>query len=212
LGVDGVLLVFTDEFFIQEPSDQRLLGSSLLFNPWSESPVVRPGKRDAFPFVPAFRGIEREYRRGRSDAFREPLLRSMLRTILLQAERLKQRTSSPAAVVQFPQFLQFKTLVERNFRSMRKVGEYAAEIGVSTRNLNRVTRIASGLNAKEFVDARVVLELKRLFAHTDLGLKEITSVVRFDEPTNLVKYFRQRTGLTPMEFRTAWRGRDAFLP
>jgi AraC-like DNA-binding protein len=210
--IDGVLLVFTDGFFVQEPSDQKLLGSSLLFDPWSASPVVRPGTRSAFGFGAAFRGIEREYRRGRPDAFREPLLRSMLRTILLQAERLKQSTSSPAAVAQFPRFLQFKTLVERRFRSMRRVGGYAAEMGVSARNLNRVTRIASGLNAKDFVDARVVLELKRLLAHTELGLKEITSVMGFDEPTNLVKYFRQRAHLTPMEFRAAWRKRGPFLP
>ncbi|MGA9135527.1 MAG: helix-turn-helix domain-containing protein [Candidatus Sulfotelmatobacter sp.] len=136
----------------------------------------------------------------------------MLRTILLQAERLKQRTSFPAVGLQFSRFLQFKTLVEHRFRSLRKVGGYAAEMGVSSRNLNRVIHVASGLNAKDFVDARVVLELKRLLAHTDLGLKEITSVMTFDEPTNLVKYFRQRTGLTPMEFRAAWRRRNAILP
>jgi len=211
-NVDGILLVFTNEFFAQEPSDQPLLSSSLLFNPWSPSPVVRPGAKGDFGFLGAFRALEREYRRGSRDVFREPLLRSMLKTILLQAERLKQRSSSPAAIVQLPRFLQFKTLLERGFGSMRKVGEYAAEMGVSARTLNRVTRLASGLTAKDFIDARVVLELKRLLAHTDLGLKEITSAMGFDEPTNLVKYFRQRTRLRPMQFRATWRKRGAFLP
>jgi AraC family transcriptional regulator, transcriptional activator of pobA len=209
--VDGVMLVFTEGFFIQESSDQKLLGSSHLFDPWSAGPVVRPGARGSFGFRAAFQGIEKEYRAGRPDAFREPLLRSMLRTILLQAERIKEGDASPASVAQFPRFLLFKGSVERSFRSIRKVSGYAAELGVSARNLNRVTRVATGLDAKDFIDARVMLELKRLLAHTDEGLKEIAAALGFDEPTNLVKYFRQRAHLTPMEFRAAWRARGAFL-
>ena len=143
--VDGVMLVFTEGFFVQESSDQKLLGSSHVFAPWSI---------------------------GRADAVREPLLRSRLRTILLQAERIKEDAVS----------------------------------------LNRVTRIAAGLDAKDFIDARVMLELKRLLAHTDEGLKEIAAALGFDEPTNLVKYFRQRLHATPMEFRAAWRARGTFLP
>lgn len=141
----------------------------------------------------------------------EPLLRSMLRTILLQAECIKESIASAASVAQFPRFLLFKNSVERNFRSMRKVSGYAAELGVSARNLNRVTRVAVGLDAKDFIDARVMLELKRLLAYTDDGLKEIAAALGFDEPTNLVKYFRQRVHVTPMEFRSAWRARGAFL-
>jgi AraC-like DNA-binding protein len=168
--------------------------------------------RSPFGFGAAIQAIEREYRRGSADAFREPLLRSMLRTVLLQAERIKESAASPASVEQFPRFLLFKNSVERNFRSIRKVSGYAAELGVSARNLNRVTRIATGLDAKDFIDARVMLELKRLLAHTDEGLKEIAAALGFDEPTNLVKYFRQHVPLTPMEFRASWRARGAFLP
>ena len=40
--LDGILLVFTDAFFVQEPSDQQLLGSSLLFDPWTASPSSAP--------------------------------------------------------------------------------------------------------------------------------------------------------------------------
>jgi len=192
------MLVFTEEFFVQEDSDRKLLGSSHLFDPWSAGPVVRPSARGSFGFRAAFRAIEKEYRTGRTDAFREPLLRSMLRTILLQAERIKEDIVPPASVAQFPRFLLFKNCVERSFRTMRRVGGYAAELGVSARNLNRVTRVAAGLDAKDFIDARVMLELKR-----------IAAALGFDEPTNLVKYFRQRLHVTPMEFRAAWRARGS---
>jgi transcriptional regulator GlxA family with amidase domain len=47
----------------------------------------------------------------------------------------------------------------------------------------------------------VILEHKRLLAHTTLSIKQLAETTGFAEPTNLVKFFRQRTGMTPGEFR-----------
>jgi AraC-like DNA-binding protein len=34
-----------------------------------------------------------------------------------------------------------------------------------------------------------------------ISIKEITYQAGFDEPTNLIKFFKQRTGQTPAQFR-----------
>ena len=62
------------------------------------------------------------------------------------------------------------------------------------------------------MDDRVVLEQKRLLAHTDVSVKELAARTGFAEPTNLIKFFRQRTGQTPLEFRAGLDVRRAFLP
>ena len=54
----------------------------------------------------------------------------------------------------------------------------------------------------QLIDDRVVLEQKRLLAHTDISVKELAERTGFEEPTNLVKFFRQRTGTTPQAFRS----------
>jgi AraC family transcriptional regulator, transcriptional activator of pobA len=59
------------------------------------------------------------------------------------------------------------------------------------------------------IDERVILEHKRLLVHTDLSIKELAAKTGFDEPTNLVKFFRHHTGHTPAAFRDAQR---RFLP
>ena len=56
-------------------------------------------------------------------------------------------------------------------------------------------------NAKDFVDERVILEIKRLLIHTHLSVKEIAEATGFDEPTNLIKFFKRYTGQTPLSFR-----------
>ena len=43
---------------------------------------------------------------------------------------------------------------------------------------------------------------KRLLANTDLSVKELTERFHFDEPTNLVKFFRRHAGVTPIAFRS----------
>jgi AraC-like DNA-binding protein len=55
------------------------------------------------------------------------------------------------------------------------------------------------------VNERVILEAKRLLAHTDLNIKEIGFYLGFDEATNFVKFFKKITHTTPMLFRKLYR-------
>jgi AraC-like DNA-binding protein len=48
---------------------------------------------------------------------------------------------------------------------------------------------------------RIVLEAKRLLAHSLSPVAAIGEALGFDEATNFVKFFRRETGLTPGAFR-----------
>lgn len=61
------------------------------------------------------------------------------------------------------------------------------------------------MNAKEFIDRRVVLEARRLLAHSDHTAARIAARLGFTSATNFTKYFHQRTGTTPIAFRAAVR-------
>ncbi|WP_459640649.1 helix-turn-helix domain-containing protein [Flavobacterium sp. CGRL2] len=58
-----------------------------------------------------------------------------------------------------------------------------------------------GKTPKEIIDDRVMLEAKRLLAHTNENVKEISYELGFEEPTNFIKYFRKHSNSTPVEFR-----------
>jgi AraC-like DNA-binding protein len=84
--------------------------------------------------------------------------------------------------------------------------DYACLLGYSARTLSRADEDAAGVGAKQFIDRRIVLEAKRLLAHTDLPAATIAKSLGLSSATNFSKYFRQRTGQTPLEFRRAIRG------
>ncbi|GAA2634163.1 AraC family transcriptional regulator [Streptomyces axinellae] len=102
-------------------------------------------------------------------------------------------------------FRRFRAAVERDFAHTRRVSDYARALGYSPRTLSRATRAVAGLGAKEFVDRRVILEAKRLLAHTDSSSALIAAQLGFADATNFTKFFHQRTGTAPGAFRTSVR-------
>lgn len=96
----------------------------------------------------------------------------------------------------------FTTLLEKNFRNTHKVNYYIENLNLTYNSLSRYTTNYCGRTPKEIIIERVILEVKRLLSGTRMPIKEIAYQLGFDEPTNLVKYFKKNTGITPTAFRT----------
>lgn len=131
------------------------------------------------------------------DAVQPALLAALFDAVLLRAERLAHdvRPAPPAELARF-----FTTL-EAEFMTTRSVAHFAKRSGLSARRLAELLVEHAGKSPKKVIDDRVLLEQKRLLAHTNLSVKELAARTGFDEPTNLVKFFRHHTGQTPLEFR-----------
>jgi AraC-like DNA-binding protein len=84
----------------------------------------------------------------------------------------------------------------------RNIGEYARQLGYSARTLNRSALRNTGLTVKQLLDQRTLLEAKRLLAHDTAPVQAVGRAVGFAEPTTFTRFFRHRTGVTPLEFRT----------
>ena len=83
----------------------------------------------------------------------------------------------------------------------RSVAWHAHNIGASTRSVARAVGEILGQRPKEVIDARVVLEARRLLAWSDDDVATIARSLRFSEASNFTKYFRVRTGESPSTFR-----------
>lgn len=99
----------------------------------------------------------------------------------------------------------FRSTVEREFTRWHSVGPYARHLGYSPKSLDRACRTASALTAKRVIVERIVLEAKRLLAHSRLPVASISHQLGFDEPTNFVKYIKRETGTTPGQLRARYR-------
>jgi AraC-like DNA-binding protein len=142
-----------------------------------------------------------------SDAcpWRSTPLRHLLAVLVLRLAHLTAPVGNPAPEPDAT-CLRFRDAVEKEFARTRRVENYAEALGYSARTLSRATLASAGLGAREFIDRRVVLEAKRLLAHSDQSAARIADRLGFSSATHFSKYFHQRTGQTPIAFRDSVRG------
>lgn len=125
------------------------------------------------------------------------VLRHLLAVLVLRLTSLPGGGTEPSEV-----YLAFRDAVERDFANTRRLSDYAEALAYSPRTLSRATLAAAGIPAKEFIDRRVILEAKRMLACSTAPAARIGERLGFTSATNFNKFFAQRTGTTPIAFRS----------
>ncbi|WP_187774209.1 AraC family transcriptional regulator [Lolliginicoccus suaedae] len=142
-----------------------------------------------------------------SGAGAAPLLRHLANTLLLTLLDIAPPDGGPGPAIAPSTVDRFAQAVEDGFARTRSVSDYARELGYSEKTVTRAVRTATGLTAKQFIDERVILECKRLLAHTERTTGSIADSLGFSDVSNFTKFFAARAGMSPTEFR-----RSAQLP
>ena len=101
--------------------------------------------------------------------------------------------------------IKFLKLVAQHFRTTREVSFYAQELCITTTYLYKLTHRRWNLSPKELIDQQTICEIKSLLSNTDMSIKEIAASLHFEDTPYMCRYFRQRTGLSPLEYRSGGR-------
>jgi AraC-like DNA-binding protein len=133
------------------------------------------------------------------------VLRHTLSAFLFRLAHLAVSSAEAAREQTDTTFTRFRDAVEKDFATNHSVSAYADALGYSRRTLVRAVRAATGQTPKGFIDRRVVLEAKRLLAHTDMPIGRVGAAVGFPDAANFSKFFHQHTDTTPAGFRTELR-------
>ncbi|WP_107057808.1 helix-turn-helix domain-containing protein [Streptomyces sp. NRRL S-146] len=170
-------------------------------------PLLRPDAAQLAGLEAALAQLLREY----EDTATLPLslhtavLRHTLTAFLLRLAHLAASTAQALRQRSDSTFTLFRDAVERDFATNHSVSAYADALGYSRRTLVRAVRAATGETPKAFIDKRVVLEAKRLLAHTELPIGRVGVAVGFPDAANFSKFFHQHTDQTPAAFRAELR-------
>ena len=199
--IDGIMLLFTDNFFGKTEADTKFLRSCMLFNDLYTISTIKINKLTAI-FNSFFQLIETELQT-KTDNYQSDILRNYLQNLLLLSERERQNQNSKKIDKgsDLECVIKFRDLLDKQFEVQKAVSKYIIQLNITQKRLNNATIKIMGITPKQMIDARVVLEAKRLLVHTTDSVKEIGYTLGFDEPTNFVKYFKKHQNITPSEFR-----------
>ena len=100
-----------------------------------------------------------------------------------------------------PLIISFRNLVDRRYRELRLVADYAALLHVTPNYLNILCRRSLGLPAKELISQRLLLESKRLLLGSGMRIKEIAYELGFPDISGFSTYIKEKTGLSPRDIK-----------
>lgn len=98
-------------------------------------------------------------------------------------------------------FRQFLGLVAEYHTRERSVSFYAGKLCLTPKYLARLVKTATGKSASDWIGDYVTLEAKNMLRYSSLPVKEIVSRLNFPDASTFHKFFKARTGLTPVEYR-----------
>lgn len=92
-------------------------------------------------------------------------------------------------------------LIDTHFRTHKKPQDYADMLNMSTRHLSRICHETLNTNPSELISERIILEAKRLLIHSPSAINEVAYELGFEDAGYFNRIFKQKTGMTPKEFR-----------
>jgi AraC family transcriptional activator of pobA len=121
---------------------------------------------------------------------------SALRAWPAQAEATAAEASRAVAHVR-----RLRALVDAGFRQQPTLAALALQIGITPTQLNRACQQVLGHSASQVLHQRLLLEAQRDLAYTAMTVGEIAIDLGFCEAGYFTRFFRQRVGLTPGQWR-----------
>ena len=102
-------------------------------------------------------------------------------------------------------YVAYRRAIETGLGKSRNARWFIRDLGYSERTVTRACEEVAGLSAKGVLDERIMLEAKRLLAHTDNPVGSIGHRLGFAEASNFNKFFARHGSVLPSQFRNGLR-------
>lgn len=139
--------------------------------------------------------------------YENEMLTSLVRYTLLFLNGLSTREHHPIPDPRHKGniFKIFMHLATKHFREKRQIQYYADKLCISTTYLSRVVKEISGNTVGEHLAHLTFNEACTLLADSDKTVGEIAYLLSFNDPPAFTHFFKQRTGISPAEYRKRHR-------
>jgi AraC-like DNA-binding protein len=202
----GSLIYYNRDFYCVEIHDKEVSCNGILYNNVFEIPVVYLSKEQSGIAQQILDEIVQEAKN--DEPAMEEMLRILLKKLIIMSTRIwkKSHVIVTADDRQDVEFLRnFSRLVELHFKSLHTVADYANLLSLSPKMLHkRITKNGTA-TPNELIKERIVLEAKRLLAHTALSVKEIGYTLGYEDPAYFVRLFTRQAATSPADFRKQYK-------
>lgn len=197
----GYALTFSNQFLIENNIPISFIESLNLFQNYGQTPPLLPAEQQ-FDVIHNFSNNIFNLFHSENN-MKNFSIGSFLKLLLIECNNICSINPIESDVDTSGDNLirSFKKFVESHYRKEHSTSFYANELFISPDHLNRTVKAKIGKTAKEYIQARITTEAKRLLYFTDLSNKEIGYELGFTEPGNFSAFFKKNTLLSPSNFK-----------
>lgn len=103
----------------------------------------------------------------------------------------------------------FIALVEQSDGRIRRVDYFANQLNITPKYLSTILKEQLNRRPSIFIQHFTMKAIEQRLRYTDMTIQQISNDLRFPNPSFFGKYFKEHTGMTPMEYRTQYfKGRE----
>lgn len=193
-------LQFHGDYYCIEHHKKEVACNGLLFNNIYQSPFINLNRLAFDELHQLFDKMEHELKS--TDAWSQAVARSYLQLVLAIGSKTKAapETAQPAVSAYHP-VLHFKPLLETYFKNQRQPAFYAAALHMPVNTFSKNCKQYFGRSPSALIHERVILEAKKQIHLTHKSIKEIASILHFEDEHYFSRYFKKHTGVSPTMFR-----------
>ena len=140
------------------------------------------------------------------------IVRSMVGTFLLKALSLVRRNADCDGQVEDTSSLHGKQLVERFMEiveqsdgRIRRVDTFAQRLNVTPKYLSRLMKDIANRRPSDIILLFTMKAIESRLRFTDMTMQQIAYDLKFANASFFGKYFREHSGMTPMEYRMKYQ-------
>ena len=201
---DATILIFQEDFLNDFFAD-KYFTFRLHYFYQTHFPLKINLSETAFDaYLARLKEAKHELKNAKSDSVH--LIRSILYYVLIQLNRIyTEQHGIACAISQDNTAYQFRKLVEQHILYKQRIEDYTEMMGISRITLNKVVKQHFNLTATDFIKSRLLFEIKMQLIHTHETIAEISNTYHFSEPNHLTRFFKNKTGLSPVQYRVDYQ-------
>jgi len=204
----GWMLLVHPDFLWNTPLAQLIKQYDFFDYSVNEALFLSKKEEDTINSITA--NIRQEYH-ANIDAFSQKIIVSHVETLLNYSERFYERQFITRKAPHHIVLHRMEELLNAYFagddvisKGLPTVQFIAAELNVSPNYLSRLLKTLTGQSTQQFIHDKLIDKAKEKLSTTNLSVSEIAYELGFEHPQSFTKLFRNKTSLSPLEFRQSF--------
>lgn len=133
------------------------------------------------------------------------IIKAMLSTffihLLREQNAVHHQAKKDTPLYELKRLEELQDTVEQHFIQEKSVSFYAHKMNLSAYQINAIVKKCLNKTCSQLIHEHVLLEAKRYLLTTTNQVKEIATLLGYEDPSYFIRFFRKHLGISPTEFR-----------